>query len=174
MPVTLVIKGKKKRFPTPMQAIAHVLGGLSGPDSGVDALALSHAVCVASAQAVRTNTRAGRGALKTLHQMTEAFRGGDMEKGIRLAVVLGLDSLLTNSRAAGVRHPDTCVAFEKAYLSWADEDQPVTAAAAEPEPEPEIEEPLPEVSGEVIDDDALAGLDMLFDDDDDNEDDWAD
>jgi hypothetical protein len=173
MPVTLNIKGDDKKFPTPMKAIATVLNGLNKPDSGVDALALGHATCVATAQAVRTNPPAGLRAMKTLHRMTEAFRDGDIEKGIRLAVVLGIDSLVLNSKAAGVKHPDTSPHFEKAYKAWAD--VAVAPPSSEPPPGPEAPEQAqaPEVEGDVVTDAELAGLDDMFDDDD-NDDDWAD
>lgn len=177
MSVTLKIKGEDQRYPTPLKAIGAVLQGLSRPDSGVDPLALGHAACVASAQAIRTNPAAGKLALQTLHQMTEAFRAGDVEKGIRLAVVMGLDSLIKNSRGAGIRHPDTCVPFERAYAAWAEEGlaaAPEADLEPQQEPEPEPEPPAEqELEGEVVDPDELAGLEMLFDDDD-NEDDWAD
>jgi hypothetical protein len=178
MPVTLTIKGDKKKFPTPMKAIGAVLGGLKKPDSGVDALALGHAACVASAQAVKTNTPAGRRALKTLHLMTEAFRNGDIEQGIRLAVVVGLDSLVLNSRGAGISHPETCQAFEKAYAAWSGvalappvpaETAAEAPAAAAPQPQTEA------ATGEVVSDADLADLDGLFEDDDtDGDNDWAD
>jgi hypothetical protein len=171
MPVTLTIKGDAKKFATPMKAISAVLGGLNAPDSGIDALALGHAACVASAQAVKTNTPAGRRALKTLHLMTEAFRQGDIEQGTRLAVVVGLDSLVVNSRGAGINHPATCQAFEKAYAAWSGAEPPAAPVEAEAKPKA----PDEASAGEVVDSSETADLDMLFDDDDnDGDDDWAD
>jgi hypothetical protein len=178
MPVTLNIKGDAKKFPTPMKAIGAVLGGLKKPDSGIDALALGHAACVASAQAIKTNTPAGRRALKTLHLMTEAFRNGDVEQGIRLAVVVGLDSLVLNSRGAGISHPETCQAFEQAYVAWSGvalappaTTEPGTEAPAAANPQP----PAEAATGEVDSDADLGDLDGLFDDDDEEgDDDWAD
>lgn len=149
MPIEVSIKDQRLRFPTPMAAITRMMPALNDPEGGIDPLALAHATCVATAQATASNTGAGRRAMQSLAKMVEAFDSGDINKGIRYAVALGMDSVLLNSRRVGVNHPRTAAAFQAAY----DE-----RAGLEPQPQPEQEpEPAPELS-----------------DDDDDENDWSD